>query len=154
MVDDIAGLLHALGTDSGRCPVHPAALIRRRGDRRRAAVAVTTTGATIVLVGATAGTGYAIAQHGPARHGGGIGFGSSPTPHSKHHVGHARKPAADQLGPGSATPTPTPASPWPFGSPTPTGSTGTPLPGPSDTTVEASPARTGDSTPTPSLSPH
>ena len=154
MVDQVGNLLESLQTDSGRCPVRPAALIRRRGDRRRAAVAVTTTGATIVLVGATAGTGYAVAHQSPSHHGGGVGLGSSPSPHSKHHVGDPRTPPTDQLGTGSATPTATPTSPWPFGSPTPSGSNGTAVPGPSDTTAEASPASSGDSTPTPSRSPH
>lgn len=83
MVDDIAVLLEALESDSARCPVHPSSAIRRRGDRRRTAVRVAATGGTVALVGATAGTAFAVAQQPSPPHDTRIGIAgqTSSSPH-------------------------------------------------------------------------
>jgi hypothetical protein len=132
MDEDITRLFETLAVDSDRCGVQPVASVRRRGDRRRTAVRVAATGSTVVVVGATAGAGYALAQgsgNPASQH---VGFATTssahPGSHSRQHVKHAKHRGTAKLGPGLATPTATPTSPWPAGLPSP-GSTDTPSPG-------------------------
>jgi uncharacterized membrane protein len=83
---EIAPILASLAADSHRCAPVAASVIRRRGDRRRVMVRAVATGSSIALVGATAGTAYA------------VGAGSGPE--------SLRTPAA-----GQQTATPAPVSP-------------------------------------------
>ena len=66
MADDIARALEALAEDSKRCAPSSASAIRRRGDHRRVAMRAAATGATMTVVGATAGTAVAVAHQTPS----------------------------------------------------------------------------------------
>lgn len=57
---EVAALLESLAADTGRCAPVTASSVRRRGDRRRVAVRAMAGASTVALVGATAGTAYAV----------------------------------------------------------------------------------------------
>lgn len=81
MADEIARALEALAADSNRWTPSSAAAVRRRGDHRRVAMRAAATGATMTVVGATAGTAAAIAGQSPSASGGIEVTGSaSPSP--------------------------------------------------------------------------
>jgi hypothetical protein len=79
---EIASMLEALAADTHRCAPVTASVIRRRGDRRRVAVRAMASASTVALVGATAGTAYAV-DHGSGRaslHTGTMAAGHHPSP--------------------------------------------------------------------------
>lgn len=96
-VHEIRHALEALRSDTARLAPRGAVAVRRRGDRRGAAMRLGAVGATVGVVGATAGTAYAIAEPARPHHPVGVGIASH----------------------GSATPTPSP-SPGSTAAPTPT----------------------------------
>jgi hypothetical protein len=80
MADDIARALEALAQDSNRCAPTSASAIRRRGDHRRVAMRAAATGATMTVVGATAGT--AVAAHQTSSGDSRLTISGSPSPSS------------------------------------------------------------------------
>ena len=81
MAEEIARALEALAADSNRWTPSSAAAVRRRGDHRRVAMRAAATGATMTVVGATAGTAAAVADKSPSARGGIEVTGSaSPSP--------------------------------------------------------------------------
>ncbi|HEX3824041.1 MAG TPA: hypothetical protein VHV79_06225 [Mycobacteriales bacterium] len=142
MDDQIGYRLEALALDTNRCSQWSATAVRRRGDRRRTTSRLAATGVTVTLVGATAGTAFAVAQQPAGPHG-----SVSPAGQASQSQSQSPAPVPSVT---SSQPTARPSSPGataPTSSPTPTdGHRGT-----AAATTSSSPeaGHRGSATPTP-----
>jgi hypothetical protein len=125
-MDEIGPALEMLQADTARCSPLTAAVVRRRGDRRRTTVRIAASGATVTLVGATAGTAFAVAHQGSASGGGGgVGIAGRPSGHPDN---GAKRSVHDSRHPTDATDSPTPAGSWGPNTPVATPTDGSSLP--------------------------